>query len=146
MHLKCQSIHLKGQSAVFSVTKMIVGSSVAEPSRWIVVCELCMSESHFIQLRSVSGYVSTHNAVLAFALPHTVNSWTLFYKRQVTFSFVQTPIQALRLINWLWPHVLSVLANSQRADMEGGRFVMEQRKNDKKGNLIHETKKVTGSK
>ncbi len=68
-------------------------------------------------------------------LPHTVNSWTLFYKRQVTFSFVQTPIQALTLINWLWPHVLSALANSQRADMEGGRFVMEQRKNDKKGNL-----------
>ncbi|XP_048063097.1 uncharacterized protein LOC125278217 isoform X2 [Megalobrama amblycephala] len=66
-------------------------------------------------------------------LPHTVNSWTVFYKRQVTFRFVQTLIQALTLINWLWPHVLSALANSQRADMEGGKFVMEQRKKDKKG-------------
>lgn len=122
---------MKGQSAVFFVTKMIVFSYVAEPSRWIVVCELCTSESHFIQHQAVS----THNASWYLLLPHTVNSWTVFYKGQVTFCFVQTPIQALTLINWLWPHVLSALANCQRADTEGGRFVMEQRKNDKKGNL-----------
>jgi len=41
------------------VIKIIVCSSVAEPSRWIVVSELCTAETHFIQLQSASEDVST---------------------------------------------------------------------------------------
>lgn len=132
IHLKCQSIHLKGQSAMFFVIKMIVflcsSTQQVDCGQWTLHGKNTFHSTPFSVRVCQHTMPSWHSP-----LPHTVNSWTVFYQRQVTFRFVQTLIQALTLINWLWPHVLSALANSQRADMEGGKFVMEQRKKDKKG-------------